>query len=305
MHCLSFDLEEWFHFLDLEENLDVEMWDSYESHVERMTYSLLDFLDNHNQQATFFVLGWIAVSYPALVREVALRGHEIGCHSYSHPLLYNINPTSFEVDLVKALDSIEHASDVRPVTYRAPGFSITPKSLWAFDVLRKHKITTDSSVFPALRAHGGLPGAPTLPFVIETKFGNMYELPLSSTSLLGLRYVFSGGGYFRITPGWLLERFFRKADQRNMPVITYFHPRDFFTDVPIPDISIYRRFKARIGLAKTFKKLSKLLKTEKFCPVGKYVEHLAKSRMPQYTPQALLNVSRNGVLMILVIQLLG
>lgn len=37
MHCLTFDLEDWFHILDLDDNLDVSNWSRYESHVERMT----------------------------------------------------------------------------------------------------------------------------------------------------------------------------------------------------------------------------------------------------------------------------
>ena len=38
--------------------------------------------------------------------------------------------------------------------FRAPGFSITEKTLWAFEVLKELKIEIDSSVFPAKRSLG-------------------------------------------------------------------------------------------------------------------------------------------------------
>ena len=280
MHCLSFDLEDWFHFLDLKDNCDVSKWQRLESHVERMTDVVLRFLDRHNQKATFFVLGWVAETHRDLVKRIARRGHEVACHSYAHPLVYTMTPTAFEADLVAALDCIEGATGSRPTTYRAPGFSITSECLWAFGTLRKNGIVTDSSVFPARRAHGGIEGAPTRPFLIETAHGDICELPLSSVSVLGFRLVYSGGGYFRILPGWLLERLFLEAEAKGEPVMTYFHPRDFFADAPIPKMSRHRVFKARVGLSRNFAKLERLLKGGQFGTVCDYVELVGRNGLP-------------------------
>ena len=49
-----------------------------------MTRRVLDFLDEVGVRATVFVLGEVAEDEPALVREVARRGHEIAFHSYYH-----------------------------------------------------------------------------------------------------------------------------------------------------------------------------------------------------------------------------
>lgn len=46
---------------------------------------LLDILDAHQARATFFFIGEKAAAHPALVREVAARGHTIGNHTTSHP----------------------------------------------------------------------------------------------------------------------------------------------------------------------------------------------------------------------------
>lgn len=273
-HCLTIDLEDWFHFLDLDATASVEQWKSFEGRIEQMTLALLAFLDAHEQRATFFVLGWIADRYPDLVAEVARRGHEIGCHSYAHPLVSDMTPAAFERDLATALDCIERACGVQPRAYRAPGFSINGRSLWAFDLMTKHGIEVDSSIFPAARAHGGLASAPSRPFRVATAYGPLTELPVSCTELLGRRLVFSGGGYFRLCPTSILEWAFARAVSLEQPVMTYFHPRDFFSDQPRLPMSPIRHFRAYVNLSKTFDKLARLFQTNAFGTVGDYLEQI-------------------------------
>ncbi len=50
------------------------------------TPRLLELLDAHRARATFFMIGARAESLPELVAEVIRRGHEVGCHTYSHPV---------------------------------------------------------------------------------------------------------------------------------------------------------------------------------------------------------------------------
>ncbi|MCC5835753.1 MAG: polysaccharide deacetylase family protein [Opitutales bacterium] len=52
------------------------------------TPKILDLLDQFGAKATFFMIGERAERYPELVREVLARGHELGCHTFSHPLAY-------------------------------------------------------------------------------------------------------------------------------------------------------------------------------------------------------------------------
>jgi polysaccharide deacetylase family protein (PEP-CTERM system associated) len=279
-HCLSIDLEDWFHFLDVEETACVEQWQSFEGRVEQMTLPLLDFFDKHGQKATFFVLGWIAERYPDLVLEVARRGHEVACHSYAHPLIYKLSPNEFERDLVKALECIFKACGVQARAFRAPGFSINARSLWAFDLLSKHGIEVDSSIFPALRSHGGLPTAPARPFLVQTAYGPLTELPISCIEILGKRLIFSGGGYFRLCPAWFVKRAFARAERLNEPVMTYFHPRDFFSNQPQLAMSAIRRFRANINLSKSFTKLGTLFQNFRFGTVTAYTAQLHAADLP-------------------------
>jgi len=51
------------------------------------TPRLLDILAGHDVRATFFLVGSFAQAEPALVRRIAVAGHLIGNHSWSHPNL--------------------------------------------------------------------------------------------------------------------------------------------------------------------------------------------------------------------------
>ena len=115
-------------------------------------------------------------------------------------------------------------------------------------------IKYDSSVFPANRAHGGLPQFTTdQPCKVKTKKGyEIIELPMNTASLLGQKFVFSGGGYFRLLPEWYLKKLFKSQDY----VMTYFHPRDFDAGQPmIPGLSNFRKFKSYNGINSSLSKL--------------------------------------------------
>ncbi|GHB93821.1 acetylxylan esterase [Cerasicoccus arenae] len=49
------------------------------------TPRLLELLAAHQAKATFFLIGQRAEQYPELVDAIRASGHEIGCHTYTHP----------------------------------------------------------------------------------------------------------------------------------------------------------------------------------------------------------------------------
>lgn len=69
------------------------------------TEDLLDGLKERNVKATFFLIGQKAEANPELVRRIALEGHVIGNHSYSH---INLGVLSDE----KACDQISHTNQI-------------------------------------------------------------------------------------------------------------------------------------------------------------------------------------------------
>jgi len=54
------------------------------------TLKLLEILERNNIKATFFVVGKQIKKYPEFLREIHKRGHEIGNHTYNHPLLTHL-----------------------------------------------------------------------------------------------------------------------------------------------------------------------------------------------------------------------
>ena len=121
---------------------------------------------------------------------------------------------------------------------------------WNFD---KNGITHDSSIFPAHRAHGGFPSfKKSSPSIIEINGLKLKEFPINTYSIFTKTLIFSGGGYFRVTPYFLIKKLTTQSDY----VMTYFHPRDFDPDQPIiTDLNILRRIKSYVGLKNCLTKL--------------------------------------------------
>jgi len=249
MNILTFDIEDWYCH-DVESgNMD---WGSKEVRIYEGVDRILASLDERNLKGTFFVLGWLAEHHPALIKKIAMNGHQIGCHTYQHELLTRFNRQQMYNDTRKAKSIIEDAIGKEITAFRAPAFSITKDNLFAFEVLGELGFTIDCSIFPTTRDFGGMPeyGA-SEPRIIEYNGYRFKEFPINPAKILGREVVFSGGGYFRLFP----YSFIKKLTKRQKYTMTYFHPSDFDPDQPdMPHLSIRQRIKNRIGLKTAYGK---------------------------------------------------
>ncbi len=255
MRILTFDIEDWYHFLEHRSTRNEKQWKDFEPRVRQDTAHILEFLEKHNQKATFFIIGWIAKKNPGLVNEIAAAGHEIGLHSYGHQLIWQQTPDEFRQDLLRNMAVLEDQLGYKVEKYRAPGFSIKRTNPWAFDVMAEVGITTDASIFPATRAHGGMPSFPyNFPCLVSRNGITIKEFPTNYSSIAGIRTVLNGGGYFRFWPYSLIRHFTLKSPY----VMSYFHPRDFDRTQPLlRDLGPYRRFRAYYGLNSSQQKLER------------------------------------------------
>ncbi|MFO0827686.1 MAG: polysaccharide deacetylase family protein [Phycisphaerales bacterium] len=261
--ALSFDIEDWFHMVEIPGLEDPAQWPTLPTIVERRTDEILDICAKAKVKATFFVLGWIADRYPKLVARIASAGHELGTHSFWHRRVYLLEREEFAKDLADSIAAIEAACGTRVQTFRAPSFSITPGTEWAFDVLLDAGCTYDASLFPAKRGHGGYP-CDLAPHVIERGPRRLPELPMSVMTIAGKSVCFSGGGYLRLFPLGLIRRGFNHCHAQRRPAVVYLHPRDFAPDCPRVPMPLRRRFKSYVGLASTRAKLERLLAEYRF-----------------------------------------
>jgi peptidoglycan-N-acetylglucosamine deacetylase len=243
MNILTFDLEEWFHcdFISGDEN-----WSNYEVRIHESTDFILSTLSKYNRKATFFILGWIAEKYPELVMRIYNEGHEIGCHSMKHELVHRFTPKEFREDTQNALTAIEQVIGEKVIMYRAPAFSVTKETPWAFEILNELGITHDASIFPAKHDYGGFPNfGDSGPSIIETNGVFIKEFPMNIRKVLNKSIVFSGGGFFRLFPYPIIKKWTTESDY----VMTYFHPRDFDKDQPmLKHLPLVRKFKSYYGL---------------------------------------------------------
>jgi len=257
MNILTFDVEEWFHILDNESTKTVDNWDDFPSRIHTNMEKIFELLEASETKASFFVLGWVAEKHPEIVREIKKRGYEIGSHTTFHQLVYNQSRSDFFQDVDRSIKTLEDISGDKVRMFRAPGFSITEKNKWAFEVLYELGIKIDSSVFPAGRAHGGLPSySEAKPSLLCYNGISLKELPINTHKILNKPFIFSGGGYFRLLPYKLIKKFSKDSDY----IMSYFHPRDFDNEQPvITDLSLQRKFKSYVGLKHAENKLKKWL----------------------------------------------
>lgn len=81
---------------------------------------LLDILARHSIPATFFQVGENAEAYPALARQVAEGGHEIGNHSSTHPNFAFTRPSFALEEFSRAQTVLADITGKTPIWLRAP-----------------------------------------------------------------------------------------------------------------------------------------------------------------------------------------
>lgn len=257
--AISVDLEDWYQGLEL----PTESWWAYEKRLEIGTDYLLELFEDHSITATFFSLGVVAKEHPKILRKIASAGHEIGSHSLLHKKIYDLTPEEFRLEEIESKNQIEQVVGRSIFGFRAPYFSITPRSLWALEVLSELGYAYDSSMSPVS----------TWRYGIKNLVEGIYELPNglceftpSTMSILGKRFGL-GGAYLRIFPLYFTKRALRH-DGKGL----YLHPWEFDLHQPRVKISHIPRFTHYFNLKTTFSKLSQLVESTKFISIESMIK---------------------------------
>jgi polysaccharide deacetylase family protein (PEP-CTERM system associated) len=222
---LTFDLEDWHQIVH--RSLGVAEWDRPHPAFERQVGALLQLLDELGVTGTFFVLGMCAKNYPHAVREIAARGHELGSHGFAHVRVHEQSPEEFRRDVVASIELLEELAGRRPAGYRAPAFSITRETAWAYEVLADLAFEYDSSQYDTPRLPGRLSGIPAEPYRLEVDGRSLVEFPVAVGSWRGRRVPVGGGTYWRMLPSRVLFGALRGAAGPNAAPVLYFHPYEF------------------------------------------------------------------------------
>jgi polysaccharide deacetylase family protein (PEP-CTERM system associated) len=269
INAMTIDVEDYFHASALAEAAPIARWEQFDSRVERNTDTLLAMFDRVRVKSTFFVLGWVAERYPAIVTRIRAAGHEVASHGYWHQLTYDLTPDQFREDVRRAKGLLEDQSGVAVRGYRAPSYSITKRSLWALDVLIEEGYEYDASIFPIRHDRYGIPDAPRHPHQLTRERGALIEAPPSTVRVGSTNLPIAGGGYFRLLPyGWTRWGIARVNRVEQRPVIFYLHPWEIDPDQPRMPVGRVSRFRHYRNLHVTAARLERLLRDFAFGPLA-------------------------------------
>lgn len=256
LNAFTVDLEDWFQGLTSTNPL-VEQWPAFESRVVQATERLLALLSERQVSATFFVLGYVADSYPGLIEAICSQGHEIGAHGYYHRFVSRLTPDAFAQELDQTIEAIYRITGDSPIGHRAPYFSLNANTPWAFEILESRGFQYDSSVFPTRNMLYGFPDAPRFPYKVEGQ--QLYEFPATTMSFAGMKLPIAGGFYNRALPYSVIRHGIRQVNKAGEPAVVYVHPWELDTGQKYDQVTFRERITHYYGRRGLEKKLGQLL----------------------------------------------
>ena len=283
-HVLSFDVEEYFQVEAAKEGgMTPEKWSQYPSRINEQIDIVLGILDDFQTKATFFVLGSVGKKRPDVVEQIALQGHEIASHGMTHQMLTRLTPDQFAGELRDSRKILSDITGAEVTGFRAPTFSITHKNPWAIDVLSECGYVYDSSVFPVVHKRYGVPDVSRWTHIAAgPNGGKVVELPPVTLRVFKRNVPIGGGGYLRLFPVGLVAAGLKAAQNHGSGGMIYMHPWEFDPDQPVTPMSRGNRFRHRVNLARTQRKLRYLLKRFRFQTGAEYIKSVTRENLETF-----------------------
>ena len=246
-HLLSIDLEDWY--LDVASVAVSARMAS--AAIGRQLAALEAILDGASARATFFVLGTTAERYPDHIARLHAAGHEIASHGYRHARIADVDRRVLDRDVARSSDILASITNVRPIGYRAPYFSLThARAADTYDVLAAHGYRYSSSTR----------GTPAV------RHASIRELPTSAFRVARLTMPFGGGGYWRALPDAAVVGLIRAHEWVGRRVAAYVHPHELDPEPLEPHRGRLRRAYVNVGRRGVPRLLRRLLQTFEFRP---------------------------------------
>lgn len=81
---------------------------------------ILEVLNAYNVKASFFLVGENILKRPEIAREIVERGHQVGNHSFTHPLLPELSTVAMKHELELTQRAFRVITGVEPFLFRPP-----------------------------------------------------------------------------------------------------------------------------------------------------------------------------------------
>lgn len=264
--ALTVDVEDWYHVCGIDQLVvpDRRTW-----RVAHNIIDILTLLEQYQCRATFFILGSVAEAIPELAPMIVAKGHEIASHGYSHTLLTDMTKQQFLDELQRTEQVLVDQTGKRPLGYRAPQWSVSPKTPWVDELLIASGYLYDSSRNPL--PFVGDSSAPRYPYRIDTPGGALWEIPplVTKTGLVSLP---TGGGWgFRLFPLGLITATIKSYQRDAAPAVLYLHPREIDPEGPRLQLPMVKRFLTYGTRTDATVRLSELLRRFRFLTLQEMV----------------------------------
>ena len=259
LNAMTVDVEDYFHVEAFAHVIDRADWASLPCRVEANTDRILAQFDTAGVKATLFTLGWVAERYPLLIRRIVAAGHELASHGYEHHRVDRQSPAEFAADIARARALLEDIGGVPVLGYRAPTFSISARTPWAYDALVAAGYRYSSSVYPVKHDLYGSPHASRFPEKVAG--GALWELPMTTIELGARRIPCSGGGFFRLLPYAVYRQGLRRFNAtEGRGGMFYTHPWEIDPGQPRVAAPARSRFRHYLNLDRTAPRPNRLLR---------------------------------------------
>ncbi|HEX9079866.1 MAG TPA: polysaccharide deacetylase family protein [Desulfuromonadaceae bacterium] len=265
-NALTVDVEDWYHVCGGGGN-SVAPRSSWR--VGNNIGKILALLERYRCRATFFMLGSVAEANPELAPMISGGGHEIASHGYSHDLVSDMDEQRFREELQRTERILMEQTGQRPVGYRAPQWSVSPRTPWVDEVLAEHGYWYDSSRNPL--PFVGNPSGPRHPFRIATAHGPLWEIPPMVTPARLVNLPSGGGWGFRLFPLAMIRGTIERCGRAGVPAVLYLHPREVDPAGPRLPLSPLKRFAAYGTRADASPRISALLERFRFTTLRELV----------------------------------
>ncbi len=165
---------------------------------------MLELFEKRGAKATFFFVSSEVQQRPGALKAVLEAGHEIACHSSTHPIPFTAtNKQFYDREVVDAKKELEDAAGCAVLGFRAPSWA---GSIPLVDAVGRAGYRYDSSAFPSWmmklrgmllerRAERSIAAEPVkklslqpTPYLVHLSGHEIVELPVSVTPFSGFPY---------------------------------------------------------------------------------------------------------------------
>jgi|GEM_PF-4758654 len=263
-HCFTIDVQDCFPTIKANRlRYETDNSDEFERKTIQALNNILDLLCKYEIKATIFFLGSIAERHPNLVRRAAFEGHEIASHGYFHKSIKNVVNT-FKSDISNVKSILEDITGFQINGYRSPAFTLNEDTIHAYEILADAGYKYSSSVSQNNHSKSKHTALGNQPVLIETRNGQILEIPITSfPTSLSLLNCFGGKDFLSFPFIW--HRAACKLIQNtNRHFVFHISPAKLNLDKAALKPDILKNFRSNYNSKRAYIKIEKMLQLYKF-----------------------------------------